>query len=1423
MRSLKSLLLLLALALCAGAAHAQGFSYENFSGFASGHTLSACSGISGDCSTLVNSWFGTGTNMVSSTIQNSAGALTIQSTSACPGGDPPNHSGKYLDYSSTLGNGVNNQLAYLYWPASGASATSMGSVWFCSTIPTSASFGTTFDAVVVISGGGSRLSNYTSNGTVQGFDIETNGSQASIPYTPGNWVQVVWQFVAGTSCVNSNHSDCIRLQLYDINGNLIGQQWDSVPAGLPSYMTLGNINSASLPSGYHVQFADVKICTTGCSATEFPELQNPVPAWDGILTPGRGVDWTQAGFNGGVPPSASWTQCGSTLAPGSYTGAAITSTLAGCASNTYYFLAAGNFTISGQIRFPTSGKVALRGSGSNSTSLNFTGSGATCEQGSSLVCGVSADGTYTTEPPPIIYNWTAGYQQGTNQITLSGTSGISLTNPTMLMLDQCDTGLSSGAGCTSGSVVDNSNLYVCGKQYSSGTGCSADGPDAGGLRPNRGQMEIHTATNISGSVVTVSPPLIMPNWASGQTPQVWIVQPIATFGLENLTVNGSGASAQIGVEYGSAYHFWLSGVRIQQPTTWGFNCFQCASGDFVNSYVYGLDATPNPYGIRCSFCANNLFQNNVIQQATTPFSFDGSSSGNVVGYNFCIDALFSISTNTMQSCINKHAQNYYDLIEGNVAQQDNDDGIHGTGSMEVRFRNLDQGWESQPSNPKNAFTNAINDASYDRYEAEVANLLGTALYHTAGYQSTSCPNNNQDIYVLGTNCPSSVTIPDDSLTKSTSLAFANFDIFTGATRFCGNVLDTGWSTTCASTSESPVGAAVYPGFVPFHGDTAIGEPAFPGSLYLGSVRPGWWSSSIPYPANGPDVSSGSLGVCSGALNVVGQYDGMAAQNNSQCGGHGFTSSAWGGHANAIPAMAAYFAAGGPPDGSGSMLAINLAYSNPGGVTLTPSVAFGTVTQGTTSASMNVTVSNTSGSTISSLANSIPASMYSTDFTVTGTTCGSTLTNGSSCTITLTTTPTAAPSTLETATLQVTFTGFTGSPLTSALSVTSGSPGTVSLAPSSLSFGLVPQGSPSSGQALTLTNSSGSLISAITPSYTTDWSTLSTTCGSTLATGTSCTVTVKFTPSATPGTIESGTATITFTGASGSPVTASLSGTSGNPYIVQQHTSTNTPTIAYNPNVTAGNILVAHLTDYSEIATLSITDSQGNSWAVIQSQNLAVDGDTTAVLCATVSSTGPDTLTFLANGVGGDSFTSEIFEMSGHVCRPDIAVSDNHTGAAACGNGTLSITTTTPNVILVQGCSISGGGGSRVFTPGTGWANQIPNNGIGMTSYTIGTVQSAASPGTFSAGNTFSPATEEATVLVGFQSNAIAPPTPAPCPTCFAGTGTWQGTATKIAPVSVSLNGQAAVPAGSVSVTSNIVCNCAVVKNSSSLSCNCTAN
>lgn len=902
--------LILLLIVCAGGAFAQGYTLENFANCTTGSAPTV--------TCLQNSWWGTGTSGGNSPVDNSNNTLTIVTTTVCDSGSmPPGHSGKVLNYNTTQGNGHNNQMIFLQAPVSSVGTIWQGAFWFCSNIPNTDSFGTSFDGFQLITGGGSRLSNYDSNGVSQGWGIETNAGQSLIPYTPGTWVLVVWQFVQGGACSNSDHSDCVRLRLYSRTGVLAGEQWFNGGSNVAvANMTFGNGNAATMSAGNAVQYADIWTATQGGTSAEFPYIPFTNP-WDGIITPGRAINWTLSGISGGIP-SSSWTQCGSTLAAGTYSGATLTSSLAGCGANTFYKLGVGTFNVNGTVTGPTAGSVVFRGSGAGSTFVKETGTAAACVQSTSIICWKSSDGT-NTQSPGTVSNWTAGYVQGSNQITVSSTTGI-VVNSTMIMLDQCDTGFSGGTSCPTGSATDNGNLFICGVSQGAGVGCSGPGPDAGGLRPLRGQMEIHTVTNVTGSVLTISPPLIFPNWASGQSPQMWIVQPVSNFGVEDMTIDGNGSSAAIGIEFGSAYNWWIKGVAVRNIATWGTNCFQCANGIFQSSYVFGMDNAANPYGVRVSFAANNIFHNNIIQSSTTPFSYDGSASGNVFANNFVINAAFQTPSNVLQAAMNYHAQDYFNLDEGNIMSQTDCDGVHGTCSMATSFRDLFTGWESQPGTPKTAFTNTYNAAFGDRYEHIIAAVYGTSGYHTA-YNTITCPENNNAESLFNTSCPY-FSSPTDTLGLSTSLLWGSYDIKRATISWCGTLLDTGWSVSsgCNSTSEAPIAAPVYANFAPVVGDTVAGQPSLPASFYLAS-RPSWWTNTIPYPAIGPDVSGGNVGQCSGTLNTSGHFSGVAATSSAQCTGTSLTS-AWAGHVNANPAMVCALSLGMPPDGTGSALAFD---------------------------------------------------------------------------------------------------------------------------------------------------------------------------------------------------------------------------------------------------------------------------------------------------------------------------------------------------------------------------------------------------------------------------------------------------------------------------------------------------------------------
>src|SRR5207245_1491643 len=161
-----------------------------------------------------------------------------------------------------------------------------------------------------------------------------------------------------------------------------------------------------------------------------------------------------------------------------------------------------------------------------------------------------------------------------------------------------------------------------------------------------------------------------------------------------------------------------------------------------------------------------------------------------------------------------------------------------------------------------------------------------------------------------------------------------------------------------------------------------------------------------------------------------------------------------------------------------------------------------------------------------------------DFAETNT-CGSSVAAGANCTISVTFTPTAAGS--RTGTVKFTDNAG-GSPQSVGLTGTgSNAPPAISLSATSLSFGSQATVNASAAQTVTLSNTGGPLsISsmAVTGTNAGDFSETNT-CGSSVAGGANCTISVTFTPTAAGSRV--GAVTITDN-ATGSPQSVSLSGT-----------------------------------------------------------------------------------------------------------------------------------------------------------------------------------------------------------------------------------------------------------------------------------------
>jgi len=226
---------------------------------------------------------------------------------------------------------------------------------------------------------------------------------------------------------------------------------------------------------------------------------------------------------------------------------------------------------------------------------------------------------------------------------------------------------------------------------------------------------------------------------------------------------------------------------------------------------------------------------------------------------------------------------------------------------------------------------------------------------------------------------------------------------------------------------------------------------------------------------------------------------------------------------------------------------------------------------------------------------------SSDFVITSNGCSSTLAAATTCPITITFSPTLVG--LETAILTVTYTG--GS-VTYNLSGTGQASGVVSISPTTYNFGSVSIGMPTTSSAIAVTNNSGSTITGSQSQSGTNAgdftnATGSGQCPSSIANTVTCNLYVTFNPTIVGS--ESATLNYTFTGASGSPVTVSLSGTgvSSAPIVSLNPTSLSF-TVTLGNNQTLPVVLTNTGTATLTISSMVLSDTTDYAFTTIPASN-----------------------------------------------------------------------------------------------------------------------------------------------------------------------------------------------------------------------------
>src|SRR6185436_9933178 len=150
-----------------------------------------------------------------------------------------------------------------------------------------------------------------------------------------------------------------------------------------------------------------------------------------IIDGDRKTQWNQAGIPEGIPHR---TVTCATLSPG-VTVIEINAAIKSCPSGQVVWLTAGTYNLSAGITFVGSEhKITLRGAGPDKTILVFSAADG-C---GGIWANICVSESYKWASPASygsnVSDWTAGYAQGTTQINLTNTSGLSVGS--IIILDQ---------------------------------------------------------------------------------------------------------------------------------------------------------------------------------------------------------------------------------------------------------------------------------------------------------------------------------------------------------------------------------------------------------------------------------------------------------------------------------------------------------------------------------------------------------------------------------------------------------------------------------------------------------------------------------------------------------------------------------------------------------------------------------------------------------------------------------------------------------------------------------------------------------------------------------------------------------------------------------------------------------------------------
>jgi len=326
-----------------------------------------------------------------------------------------------------------------------------------------------------------------------------------------------------------------------------------------------------------------------------------------------------------------------------------------------------------------------------------------------------------------------------------------------------------------------------------------------------------------------------------------------------------------------------------------------------------------------------------------------------------------------------------------------------------------------------------------------------------------------------------------------------------------------------------------------------------------------------------------------------------------------------------------------------------------------SLSFAATPLGQTSPPLTVTISNSGGLPLTSIGTSVSTSTGSADFKAVSN-CGSQLAAGSSCGVTVTFSPSVAAA--ETGTLVISDAIRSQSVKLSGIGL---KPPLISLSATTIAFGDEQINIPSAARTVTITNRGGSPLGqpsfSISGTGTLNFTVGTTTCGASLAAGSSCTVGVLFTPVAAGATTATLTVATTSLGVASAGV--ALTGTGMLPPMLGiSPTALNLGTVVVGSSSDAFTVEVTNIgQETMTLPTFALSGISGPSGA--QLGDFALRAPTDIPACTTTLAPGAICsiqVTFTPSVVGVESATLTV--TGSNAIPPTATVSLAGTGSPA---------------------------------------------------------------------------------------------------------------------------------------------------------------